>query len=97
MIISSIILTRNEEEKVVSCIKCLDFCDEIIVVDDNSSDETRKLAQKLGARVYKKKLKNNFAAQRNYGLEKARGEWILFIDADERVSDKLKNEIMQTI
>jgi len=97
MNLSAVILTKNEEKNIADCIKCLDFCDEIIIVDDNSSDETPKLARELGATIYKRKLRKNFAAQRNYGLEKARGEWILFIDADERVSDKLKNEIMQTI
>ncbi len=97
MNLSAVVLTKDEEENIIDCIKCLDFCDEIIIVDDNSSDETRKLAQKLGAKVYKKKLKNNFAAQRNYGLEKARGGWILFIDADERISNNLKDEIIQTI
>ncbi len=97
MSLSAVILTRNEEENIIDCIKCLDFCDKIIVIDDNSSDETRKLARELGAKVYKRRLKKNFAAQRNFGLEKAKGEWVLFVDPDERISNNLKNEIIETI
>ncbi len=95
MNLSAVILTKNENKNIEECIKCLDFCDEIIVVDDNSFDKTREMAKKLGAKVYKRKLGENFATQRNFGLSKTRGKWVLFLDADERVSGDLRNEIVQ--
>lgn len=95
MNLSAIVLTKNEESNIEECIDCLGFCDEVIIIDDNSSDATTKLAEKLGAKVYKRTLGDNFAAQRNYGLKKAQGKWVLFIDADERVTKDLRNEIVQ--
>lgn len=95
MNLSAVILTKDEENNIKKCIDCLDFCDEVIVIDDNSSDKTTDLAEKLDAKVYKRKLGDNFAAQRNFGLKKAVGKWVLFIDADERVTEDLRNEIVQ--
>jgi len=95
MNLSVVILTRNEEHNIKECVGCLDFCDEIIIIDDNSFDNTIDLAKKLGAKVYRKKLRNDFAAQRNFGLKKAQAKWVLFVDADERVTENLRNEIIQ--
>lgn len=96
MNLSVVILTKNEEKNIVECLKSLSFADEIIVVDDDSTDNTAQVSKELGARVFTRKLNSNFAAQRNYGLEKARGSWVLFIDADELVSRALRDEIIQT-
>lgn len=93
--ISAVILTKNEEKNIEECIKSLSWCSEIIVVDDNSTDKTEVIAERFGAKVYKRKLDDNFAAQRNYGLEKSKGDWVLFVDADERVSKKLADEIIE--
>jgi glycosyltransferase involved in cell wall biosynthesis len=95
MNLSAVILTKNEEGNIKECVGCLDFCDEVVIIDDNSSDKTTDLAKKLGAKVYKRKLGDNFAAQRNFGLSKTKGKWVLFIDADERVTEDLRNEIVQ--
>lgn len=95
--ISAIILTKNEEKNIEACIKALQGCEEIIVIDDNSNDKTTQIAKKLGATVFIHSLQNNFSDQRNFGLEKAKNEWVLFIDADERVSKALSDEILQTI
>lgn len=95
MNLTAVILTRNEESNIKECINCLDFCDEVVIIDDNSSDKTTDLAVKSGAKVYKRSLGNNFATQRNFGLRKAQGKWVLFIDADERVTEDLRNEIVQ--
>ncbi len=94
---SVIIITKNEEKNIEECIKTLEGYDEIIVVDDNSSDATAKIAKKLGAQVYEHSLEGDFAAQRNFGLQKAKGSWILFIDADERMSPQLNYEIHSQI
>src|SRR5687767_10495838 len=95
--ISAVILTKNEEKHIVDCIESVSWCDDIVVVDDNSTDRTVDIAKKHGVRVYNHKLENNFAAQRNFGLENAREEWVLFVDADERVSKDLQEEIQETI
>jgi glycosyltransferase involved in cell wall biosynthesis len=94
--ISAIILTKNEERNIKECLEGLSWCDEKIVIDDASEDRTREIAQKLGAIVYNRRLVD-FSDQRNYGLEKAKGDWILFVDADERISQALWYEIMQYI
>jgi glycosyltransferase involved in cell wall biosynthesis len=95
--ISCIILTKNEAAHIEGCMKSVLWCDEVIVIDDHSDDETVAKAKSLGATVYFHALEGDFAAQRNFGLEKARGDWILFVDADERVSDALRNQIQETV
>src|SRR3990172_4277046 len=97
MNLSCVILTKNEEKNIKGCIEALGFCDEIVVVDDYSSDETLKKATNLGVRTYKRSLNNDFSSQRNFGLKKARGKWILFVDADERVMPELSDEIVNVI
>jgi glycosyltransferase involved in cell wall biosynthesis len=95
--ISAVILAKNEEENIEKCIESLDFCDEVVVVDDNSSDRTRKIAKRMGARVFKHSMNKNYAKQSNFGMRRAKNEWILFIDADERISPPLQNEIIQSV
>ena len=95
--ISAVVLTKNEEENIKDCLAGLKWCDEIIVIDDNSSDKTVEIAKKEKARVYRRELAENFAEQRNFGLEKAKYDWIFFVDADERVSRDLAKEICETI
>ncbi len=93
--ISAVILTKNEEKNISDCIDALSFCAEIIVIDDNSSDKTTSLSKKKGAKVFIHDLDGDFSKQRNFGLSKAQEEWVLFIDADERVSNELADEIYQ--
>lgn len=91
--ISAVVLTKNEEKHIEACLRSLAWCDERIVVDDNSDDKTREIAKKLGATVYEHPLDNDFSKQRNFALEIAKGDWVLFLDADERVSPSLLSEI----
>lgn len=93
--ISAIILTKNEEKNIVDCLESLSFATEIIVVDDSSSDRTLEIAKRMGAKVMVRKLNNNFSEQRNFALSKAKNDWVLFIDADERVTPDLRNEITE--
>jgi len=95
--ISVIILAKNEENNIKSCIERLLWCDEIIVIDDNSIDKTKEIAIKMKATIINHPLIDDFAAQRNFGLGKAKGEWVMFIDADERVSNDLEKEIKDII
>lgn len=91
--VSAIILAKNEEKKIIQTIKSLSFCDEVIVIDDESSDKTAEKAKNAGAKVIEHAKKNEFAGQRNWAMEQAKNDWILFIDADEEVTEDLKNEI----
>lgn len=95
MKLSAVVLTKNEEENIKECLQSLSFCDEIIVIDDFSTDKTVEIAKEMGVFVFTQLLNNDFSAQRNFGLKKAKGEWILFVDADERVSLALRDEIIQ--
>lgn len=97
MKVSAVVLTKNEEGNIANCLESLGFCDEIVLVDDFSEDRTVEIAKKKGARVYKRRLDNDFSQQRNFGLEKARGEWVLFVDADERVSNSLREEVIKLL
>jgi len=97
MKISAIILTKNEENNIVDCLENLSWCDEIIIIDDNSTDHTIELAKKFKTKIIKHPLENDFSKQRNFGLSLASNEWVLFIDADERVSDGLRKEIVREI
>lgn len=92
--ISAVVLTKNEEKNIEDCLNSLEWCDEIIVIDDQSADKTVELAKHLGAKVFAQPLGNDFASQRNFGLKKASHKWVLFIDADERISGSLRNEIL---
>ena len=93
--ISAVVLTKNEEEQIEKCLKTLAFCGEIIVIDDFSTDKTAELAKKYTQKIYQRRLNDNFASQRNFGLDKAKGNWIFFVDADERVPKELQNEILK--
>lgn len=95
MEITAVVLTKNEEKNISACLSTLSFCDEIIIVDDFSDDKTVPLAKKFDAKVFQRKLGNDFAAQRNFGLGKASKDWVFFIDADERVTPELKAEILR--
>ncbi len=97
MTISAVVLAKNEENNIVDCLENLSWCDEILVIDDNSTDKTLELAKKHKAKVIKHSLNKDFSQQRNYALKVATGDWIFFVDADERVSPVLRDEIIQTI
>lgn len=95
--ISALIITLNEAKNIASVIENIDFADEIIVVDSFSDDHTVSIAESYpDVTVYQNKF-IDFTTQRNFALSKAKHEWILFLDADERLTDALKNEISLTL
>lgn len=94
--LSAIVITKNEAAKIGACLDSVSFCDERIVVDSGSSDDTVALAEARGARVVQHAW-NGFGPQKNFALSLARGEWILSLDADERVSAALAEHIRKAI
>lgn len=84
----------DEEALLPDCLRSVAFCDEIVVVDGGSRDRTTAVARAAGARVIENPWPG-FAAQRNVAIDHAEGDWILEVDADERVSDSLRKEIEQ--
>ncbi|PIP63328.1 hypothetical protein CO165_03600 [Candidatus Roizmanbacteria bacterium CG_4_9_14_3_um_filter_33_18] len=102
MKLSAVVLTKNEEKNIDRCLGSLDFCDEIIIVDDYSTDNTKSKINppaggqndRLNIKIFENHLNNDFATQRNFGLSKTANDWILFIDADEEISEELRKEII---
>ncbi|HEV8427048.1 MAG TPA: glycosyltransferase family 2 protein [Pyrinomonadaceae bacterium] len=92
MKISATIITFNEESNIKAACESVAWADEVVVVDSNSTDATRQLAEARGARVITNAWPG-FGAQKQFAVEQARYEWIFSLDADERVSDELKKSI----
>ena len=95
--LSAIIITHNEAANLPDCLASLAFCDEIVVVDHASSDTTTAIAEQAGAQVVRANGFSGFGRQKQIALDHAKGEWVLSIDADERVPDALAREIRSTM
>jgi glycosyltransferase involved in cell wall biosynthesis len=92
--LSAVIITLNEEDRLEDTLKsCTGIADEIVVLDSFSTDKTCEIAARYGAKIYKQKFVD-YGSQKNAALERAENEWVLNLDADERVSDRLKKEIL---
>lgn len=94
--LSATIIAKNEEAKIGDCIDSLAFCDEIIVVDSGSEDMTVEIAKEKGARVIEREW-ISYANQKNFANDQARGAWVLCLDADERVSKSLRDEVVAAV
>jgi (heptosyl)LPS beta-1,4-glucosyltransferase len=90
--ISAILLTKNEEANVADCLDTVQWADHILVLDSLSQDATVKLARDHGAEV-RQRVFDNYAGQRNAALDMASSDWVLFVDADERVTPDLAAEV----
>lgn len=95
--ISAILITKNEESNISECIASLAFCDDVIVVDSGSSDDTVKIARSAGAAVHVVEDWQGFGPQKQRALDLASSDWVLSIDADERVPDALRGEIERAV
>jgi len=91
--ISACIITLNEADRLGACLKSLDFCDEIIVVDSGSTDGTRELATNHGARVLHRDF-DGYRTQKDFAVHAASHDWVLCLDADERVGAALRRAIL---
>ena len=90
--LSATVITFNEADRLADCLASLAFCDEILVVDSGSSDGTAELAARLGARVLSRPF-DGFRRQKQFAVEQATHDWVLCLDADERVDGRLRAAI----
>lgn len=94
--LSVVVLTKNEETVLTACLESVKFADEIIIVDQGSTDRTIEIAKKYTAKIFVS-TDESFAVRRTLGNEKATGEWILHIDADERATAAFKEEVLEVM
>ena len=94
--ITAIIPTLNEEIHIEAAIKSVDFADEIIVIDSFSTDRTVELAEKHQVKIIKRVF-DDFSSQKNYAISQAKFNWIYILDADERVPQSVRKEILAAV
>lgn len=93
LMITTVVLTHNSATTLADALSSVSWSDEILVIDDNSSDETLVIAKKHNARIISRAVDDDYAAQRNAGLAQAKGNWVLFLDSDETVTTELAKEL----
>ncbi len=91
--ISGCVIAFQEEDRIVDCVESLVFCDEIVVVDSGSTDATRDRASAAGAQVIVNAPFPGHREQKQWAVDQARNEWVLCLDADERVTPELRSQI----
>ncbi|WP_434029417.1 glycosyltransferase family 2 protein [[Pseudomonas] boreopolis] len=91
--ISATVITRDEADRIADCLASLAFCDEIVVVDSGSGDATREIAERMGARVLVRPF-DGFRSQKQFAVEQAAHDWVLCVDADERIDAALRDAIL---
>jgi len=94
--LSAVLITRNAADQLAECLASVAFCDEIVVVDSASEDATAEVARRHGARVIQS-VWRGFGPQKQFAVDQARHDWVLCIDADERVSDRLRASILDAL
>jgi len=93
--ITAIVIAKNEAKMLANCLETLQWCDDVLVVDHDSSDTTPEIAKRMGARTIQ--ATGSFADIRNEGLRLCKSDWVLYIDADERVIPDLAKEIRSIV
>jgi glycosyltransferase involved in cell wall biosynthesis len=92
MKLTACIITYNEADRIEACLRSVSFCDEVIVVDSHSTDATRQIAGSLGATVVDRDWPG-YRSQKQFAIERASHDWVLCLDADERVTSELRQEV----
>ncbi|MDD5428200.1 MAG: glycosyltransferase family 2 protein [Candidatus Omnitrophica bacterium] len=95
--LSVVILTKNEADMVARCLESVKWADEIVIVDDNSKDDTVAVAKKYTDKIIINPLNGDFTKQRNMGTDNSSGDWILQMDQDESVTPELKCKILEIL
>ncbi len=91
--LTGIVIAKNEEGSIQRCLKTLTFCDEILLIDNGSTDQTIERAREISARIISDNTRNNFSLLRNRAACEAQGDWLLYLDADEEISLDLRANI----
>ena len=94
--IAAVVITKNEERNITTCLESLKWVDELIVVDAESSDRTAELAKAYTPKVFLRAW-SGYGPQKNFAIDQATADWILIVDADERVTEELREEIMNLL
>ena len=94
--LSIVIITKNEEKFIFDALKSAVFADEVVILDSGSEDQTCNIAKKIGARVEQQSWLG-FGAQKNKAVELADNDWVFVLDADERITPELRDEIISTL
>ena len=93
MRLSAIVITKNAGVKIIDCLESLKFADEVIVVDSGSTDKTKRAGSKIRSQIFE--VENmGYSHSRDTRSPKAKGDWLLYVDADERVSLELSKEVL---
>jgi glycosyltransferase involved in cell wall biosynthesis len=96
MSVAAVVITKDEERNIAACLESVRWADERIVVDAESRDRTVEIARQHGAQVHVRPWPG-YGPQKNFGMERATAEWILIVDADERITPALREEIQATL
>ena len=94
--LSVLIIANNEERQLKECIESVKFADEIVIILDKCTDKSKQIAKRYTNKIYEGSWDIE-GERRNYGIKKCKGHWILEIDADERVPNNLKKEILNVV
>ena len=94
--ITVVVITKNEEDNIAECLKSAEWASETIVVDDESTDRTREIAGKYTDKIFTRKMENE-GRHRNWAYEQAANSWVLSLDADERITEDLANEVKNLV
>jgi glycosyltransferase involved in cell wall biosynthesis len=94
--LSALVITMNEERNIADCLSTLAFAGEVVVVDSGSTDRTCDIAREMGAKMYTNPWPG-YGRQKNFGMEKASGDWVLIVDADERVTPGMREEVLRLL
>ena len=95
--LAAVLIVKNESENMAECLSDLSWCDEIIVLDSGSQDNTVEIARQFTDKVYSEPDWQGFGLQRQRAQDKTQADWVFMIDADERVTEQLRNNILQVV
>lgn len=95
--LSVVIVARNEEKNIRDCLESVEFAQEVILVDDFSTDATREISASLGAKVFQRAMAGDWGAQQTFAIEQATQDWVLLLDCDERITPALAREIRECV
>lgn len=95
--ISAVVLVKNNAQKIRRIYDMLKIFDEIVIIDDNSTDDTQELCAKFNIKYKKHALNGDFSLHRNFALDQTNNEWVLFLDSDEEVNQDFVKDVMNTV